>query len=802
MSNVSIAVHRILRKTLFFTTVLGPLAAYSQSAPNAELTQSQGAAAAPSPEMEEIIVTAQKRQESLQDVPASITAIPAKLIEEMKIESITDVIKLLPSVDFISQGPGQSHFFFRGISSGEAFNPSAAQPTVGVYLNEQPITTITGELDLHMYDIARIEALAGPQGTLYGSSSEAGTIRIITNQPELNHSEVKIDAIGSMTQNGDPNNTFEGVINEPLGENAAIRLVGWTDHEGGYVNNVYQTTYFPNAGLLTNNAGAVKDDFNDVQTEGGRVSLLYNLNDRWTIEPMIQGQKQLSHGIFAYETQLGLRDTGMKIIPYQDDRWIQAGLTVLGKVGSLDLTYAGSYLDRHIDGISDYSDYSYFYDIFYDQVNYNNAGKPIDPSQEIHDQGEHFSLWSHELRVASDQTARLRFQAGVFAERQAHLISQYYDVNDLGTAQSVPGLPGTWWLTREQRVDRDYAGFGEVSYDILPKLTATVGGRLYRYDNTLVGYSSNSSPSCVGPAVVPGTPCTTVGVLNANGTVSPSEAEKDGSLHKVNLDYKFDTRHMMYFTWSDGYRPGGINRYGAAAPYQPDYLTNYEFGAKTSWFDNRLRANAAIYYETWDNIQFSHIQNFSGFAITIVDNAGNATVKGFEYSIEATPVRGLTVSTMGSFNDASLRENYCLIKGPADCSGAGNAVLAPAGTPLPITPRFKGTTFLRYEQPLAGSLSGFTAHTQASVSYQTSARNDLKTSDFAVTGELPGYSTTDLEVGLANTTWTFDLFAKNVFNNEADQYRYAECLLSTCGGRLYAYFVHSREIGLHVGAKF
>ncbi|EGD57986.1 TonB-dependent receptor [Novosphingobium nitrogenifigens DSM 19370] len=786
------------RTLLMMTTMLAPLAAHAEAAPAAEPAATGDAAGT----VGEILVTAQKRKENLQKVPMSITALSSETLQHLKVQNTEDVIKFLPSVAFTSAGPGNTHLFFRGIASGENFNHSASQPTVGVYLDEQPITTITGELDLHMYDIARVEALAGPQGTLYGSSSEAGTVRIITNQPQIGKLEARVDLTGSTTSHGDPSGTVEGMINLPIGQHAALRIVGWYDRAGGYIDNVERTTYFPTAQISVNNAESVKKNFNDVETWGGRAALKVELGDDWTIQPSIQGQKQLSHGSFAYDKSVGMLETALKFTPYHDDSWIQTGLVVQGKIGSLDLTYAGSYLQRHDDGVSDYSDYSYFYDVYYGQVNHNDAGQVIDPSQYIQAKGERFYLMSHELRLASDQTKPLRFQAGLFMERQEHQISLYYNVNGLAASESVPGAQGSWWLTREKRVDRDYAGFGQISYDILPKLTITGGGRVYNYNNSLVGFAGVSTKSCIGDAVLAGTPCTTIGVVNADGSVSPRKATGTGFLHKLNLEYKFDNNRMAYFTWSRGYRPGGINRQAAAGPYAPDYLTNFELGFKTSWFDNHLRFNGALYWENWKNIQFSYLTSVGGVVMTVVDNAGNATVKGIEYSLEATPVQGLSFKTAGSFNDARLDDNYCKIKGTADCSGSGNYVMAPAGTQLPTTPRFKGTTFVRYDKELPGSLNDWTGHMQASISYQSSSRNDLRSVDYAYLGSRPGFATIDLEIGVASAKWTAELFVKNLTDNQTDLYRYAECAPSTCGGRSYAYVSRPRQVGIHVGRSF
>src|SRR6187399_1050436 len=187
--------------------------------------------------LDEVVVTALKTQQNLQDVPVSIQAISTERLEELNISSFDDYVKYLPSVSYQSAGPGFARVFMRGAAAGDNGNHSGPQPGVGQYLDEQPITTIQGALDIHMYDIARVEALAGPQGTLYGASSQSGTIRIITNKPDLRGFKGGYDLEGNFVDHGGTGYNFEGFLNIPLTSFAAIRLVGWDQKDAGYINN-------------------------------------------------------------------------------------------------------------------------------------------------------------------------------------------------------------------------------------------------------------------------------------------------------------------------------------------------------------------------------------------------------------------------------------------------------------------------------------------------------------------------------------------------------------------------------------
>src|SRR5688572_3667060 len=213
---------RVMSRKLPFASVMlaGLPAAYAQ-----ETTESSA--------LPEVVVSAQKRDEILQDVPLSITALGTQKLEELHVADFDDYAKFLPSLTYVTGGPGFARTFFRGVSSGDNGNHSGSLPTVGMYLDEQPITTIQGALDVHLYDIARVEALAGPQGTLYGASSQAGTIRIITNKPEPGQFNAGYDLEGSLLD-GEGGYVAEGFVNMPLNEKTAVRLVGWGKRDAGY----------------------------------------------------------------------------------------------------------------------------------------------------------------------------------------------------------------------------------------------------------------------------------------------------------------------------------------------------------------------------------------------------------------------------------------------------------------------------------------------------------------------------------------------------------------------------------------
>ncbi|RYG15904.1 MAG: TonB-dependent receptor, partial [Caulobacteraceae bacterium] len=541
------------------------------------------------------------------------------------------------------------------VASGGDGNHSGSLPSVGMYLDEQPITTIQGALDIHLYDIARVESLAGPQGTLYGASSQAGTVRIITNKPSAAGFEAGFDVEVNTVAHGGEGYVLEGFVNQPISDNIALRAVGWTSHDAGYIDNVQGTRLYPSSGIVDDNSALAEDDYNDIDTYGARAALRIDLNDSWTVTPSIMGQVEESNGFFGSDDLVGPLAVTHYNPEHAKDQWYQAALLVEGRLGSFDVTYAGAHMERTFESALDYSDYAFFYDTLFGYGAYftDDAGELINPSQYIIGRDD-FTKDSHELRLSSPQDARFRVVGGLFYQNQQHDIFQDYKIDGLGAAISVNGRPGTIWLTSQVREDTDYAVFGEASFDITEQLTVTGGFRAFRSENSLRGffgygdgYSSGSGVAgCFADATTPEAPC-----MNLDKAI-----EEEDVVPKFNVTYDITDDAMVYATYSEGYRPGGINRRGSLPPYQSDYLKNYEFGWKLTLADGAVRWNGAAYVQEWTNFQFS-ILGQSG--LTEIKNAGQAEVKGVESDVTWVPVEGLTLTASGAYIDSELTENFC-----------------------------------------------------------------------------------------------------------------------------------------------
>lgn len=783
--------------------------------------------------LEEIIVTAQKREESLQNVPISVQALGTEKLEQLKIDSFDDYANLLPSVSFVNVRPGFAQIYMRGVASaGDAdANHSGSLPLVGTYLDEQPITTIQGALDVHLYDIARVEALAGPQGTLYGASSEAGTLKIVTNKPDPSGFAAGYGLEGNTLSGGDSGYLAEGFVNVPLTDKAAIRLVGWVRRDAGFIDNVRVQRTFPSTlitvppdGITTDNAASVEDNYNSAETYGARAALRIDLNDNWTITPTVMAQKQTTDGAFGADRTLGKNKVGHLYPEDSDDQWLQAALTVEGRIGSFDMVYTASYLDRDVDSNSDYSDYSFWYDVAYlaDGTNfseyfYNDANELIDFSQYIQ-ATDLYKKYSQELRFSSPQDQRLRAIVGAFWQRQEHNIEQNYLIDGLAASLEVAGRPDTLWLTKQDRLDQDYALFGEVYYDVTDKLTATVGARWFKAENSLVGFfgfgqgysnSGNSGEALCDDRYGDGRDTGAPGADLPDFQGAPCKnIDQDTSdrdaIYKGNLAYKLTDDAMVYLTYSEGFRPGGINRRGTIPPYKPDFLTNYEAGWKTSWFDDRLRFNGAVFHEVWENFQYS-ILGPNG--LTEVTNSAEAQIDGVEMDVNWAVTQGLGVSAGASLINAELSKPYCaqLFDGasvsadPCPLDGGGTeAPAAPAGTKLPVTPDFKANLTGRYQFELAS----LDAHLQAALVYVGERNSDLRTFENDIVGKLPSYTLTNFSAGVGRDDWELELFINNAFDEYAEFSRYAECAEARCGPQTYSVVAPPRLIGLKFSQEF
>lgn len=441
-------------------------------------------------------------------------------------------------------------------------------------------------------------------------------------------------------------------------------------------------------------------------------------------------------------------------------------------------------------------------------------------------------MFSQELRIASPVDQPVRLVAGAFYQFQSNEILQDYQVANLAPLLSVNNRPGTLWLTQQYRTDRNYAAFGEVSWDIAPTITLTAGGRLFKYDNTLIGFfgfgrdpafiqgGNNAGPpnaifstqtgvagcftqsgerlraaqlagqadTTLLPAAVAGGPCTNLGVFD-NGNVKPVRAEGDGVTWRFNGTWKPRDGLLFYATASKGFRPGGNNRRGDFGDYKPDFLTNYELGAKLRF--GPLRINAALYQQEWQNFQFSYLGPNS---FTVITNGPNARIRGLD--VDTTlQIERLSVNVAAAITDARTRNKLCRTADQGVvCFGAN--VLAPTGTRLPITPQLKMAGTARYTAPMGAAK----VYGQLNFSYQTEASSDLRVNFAAAQGGLPAFGTLNAALGSNWPNYSLEVFVSNIFDTRGQLARSVSC--GGCTDRPYVFPTAPRTIGLRTGAKF
>jgi iron complex outermembrane receptor protein len=709
--------------------------------------------------LEEVIVTATKRAESLQDIPLSVQVLSERMLDNLGVKGFDDFIQYMPTVSYTTNGPGYGILYMRGIASGGDGVHSGSMPSVGFYLDEQPVTTINQILDVHIYDIARIETLSGPQGTLFGQGSQAGTVRIITNKPIAEFFESSYDLYANTTKSGDPGYGVDGMVNLPLGDRTAVRLVAWYKKTGGYIDNVYSEFDYDNEGIVKNNADVVESNFNETEVSGLRAQLKIDLNENWTLTPGLNYQTSKAQGQWWQNPKsVGELQVARFFPDWADEDWYQASLTLEGDIGDMNLVYAGAYLDRNLDSSYDYTSYSEYRSDYYAYYEYacyvyDPNGDCADPSQFITGD-ENFKRESHEIRLQSGNDQRLRWIAGLFYQKQEHRFDLQWIIPTMDESLSVVPGSRTVWQTDQDRIDRDKAAFGELYFDVTENVTLIGGVRWFDYENSLYGFNGWQG-YCIGyyengkfvEDRDNGTlqaPCYNTGILD-------DVQQGDDIAYKGSVEWRLSDDKMVYATYSEGFRAGGVNR--ARVPgvpkYDPDWVYNHEIGWKTTWAAGRLRFNGAAYLIDWDDFQYAFL-DYTVSPLTIIQNAGKARTKGVEWDLNWAMTDDFTLTFAGSYNDAKLKEDFVRV----DSANVG-VVAAPKGTKMPYVPELQLTTIGRYtldvgEWPLFG---------QFAVSYSDESWNNLESDNRVV---IPSSTVLNLTAGIEKEKWSLTLYANNV----------------------------------------
>jgi outer membrane receptor protein involved in Fe transport len=812
----------------------------------------------------EIVVTAQRRSESIQNVPISIQAFTEKSLKELNISTFDDYIKYLPNVSAASNGPGQNEIFMRGLSAGvqpsQGSGSTGLFPNVAIYLDDQSGQLPNRNLDIYAADLERIEILEGPQGTLFGAGAQAGTVRYITNKPKLNVTEGSVDAGYGVTAHGDPNTNLTAVLNVPLiADTLAARAVIYNDRRGGYIDNVPATftrqatdigIHYannpaggvpPGAPVINNNSIAARA-INPATYTGTRVEALYKINDDWNVLLTQTYQNLDTQGVFYQNPSssdgvpLQRLEVSLFNNAYDKDKFENTAWTVNGKFADLKLVYTGGYLVRHVDQVGDYTNYARgTYADYYQCYGPGSGGDPnltstcYSPSAtwRTAERNEHMQ---HEIRVSTPDDWRLRGIVGAYYEDNKLFDRtgwQYKTIPNC-TANGAAGTPGnsgclsnvgtfpgtsvenpgiqndnTSFYQDTRRATKQTAFFASLDFDLIPKvLTITGGTRHYVFNN-----SSEGSVSASFGCFEAGTP---VGgchnpSFSYNLNAQNLRDTESGFKSRGNLTWHITPDMMLYYTYSQGFRPGGFNQSGGAlhAPgpdgqpqfvtprsYHSDDLTNNEIGWKTEFLNHRLQWNGAVYRENWDNVQVAFFDPGLIGNIFFNTNGQNFLVKGVETSIVARVIDGLTLQGAASWNQSRQTNSPALIdRNPASvnfgkpitvsCSSAGTNCapitnpFGPVGAPSANSPPIQFSLRARYEWAIAtyNAFAQFGAAHSGHSFTQAGSNPTIAQTGAVTTGRLrfedPAYTTFDASFGVAKDAWNAHVYIENLSNSNA-----------------------------------
>jgi len=650
--------------------------------------------------LEEIIVTATRREVDLQDVPQSVTAISTEFIQKQALTNLYDLVNALPSLNIVSTWPGQNSVIIRGISTGSAEYRIDSQ--VSIYLDEQPMTSITQQADVRLIDIERVELLPGPQGTLFGSSAQAGTLAYVTNKPNHNGFASSLDLEAGTTKGGSESYDGSGWINIPVSDNFALRAVGFYSDEGGFVDNVLGDTLIGE----TDNAEFAEEDQNSYRQMGGRLSGLWTINPKWNA--LVTGIYQRSKTEGTWETDPFLGDNKITRFfdDWRDDEWYTTAATLKGDLGFAELSVTASYFNRKIDYEFDDTNYSQWR-----STNYGGGYYALYDTDELHAVTFNYQKqdrWAYEARLTSLGDSKLQWMAGAFFE-DVYDWWEYGDYLTNGNLADTPAWeeanriacedldPGVaecpldptqiYYFNNYSNKVKQLAFFGEMSYKITDQWSVTGGARWFQFDreqfdtyNIPFGLPANSDP-------------------DANGLISKGK-DSDTSF-KFATNYHFTPEIMTYFLYSEGFRLGGQNSTRAAETgevpfeYGPDHLANYEFGLKSQWLDNRLRLNVAVFYMQWDDIQIhfgsTDSDNNGAFWIEGNINGGKAEQKGVELNGQWQATDRLNVQWSAFIASPEFTEDTLVPN--------STEVYIARGTTLPVSPKEKYWGSVEYTFP-------------------------------------------------------------------------------------------------------
>ena len=704
--------------------------------------------------LEEVLVTATKREASLSEVPQSISAYSVTELEDIGAQDFSGLVEAVPGVELRSSQAGSGSIAVRGISEQKVVSGGSGA-AAGFYLDEVPLTVAGNLADVKSFDVARIEVLRGPQGTLYGEGSMTGAIRLVTEKPSTEAFAGKLDMTYADIKDGSEDQIVNVMLNIPVTDNFAIRAVGFYNEAGGFIDQVDWNTGVP-----------VGNDANDAETTGGRISARWEATDKLTISALYMNS-DADRGALSMANddlmQAVSVDTSM------DDELDIYNLTIEYGFSWADLVASSSWFKRDTLRISDLGGLIPAIDQIFAPAGFGPFNSAFT------DEAINAEAFTQEIRLVSNGEGPWQWTAGVFYKDHEHQFA-FNGLSDpvvpgaavtptaaffqmlflegcvLGVPVSPPGcsadqmsriVPISDLYTFDtQGTIEQMAVFGEVSYDINEQWQILLGARVFSEERDSFHDDGGLFPLLLAQNL----PARYV-----------TKGDEDVVSPKLTLKYQANDDLMFYGTYSEGFRSGGQNDFfsilpGAVESYDSETLTNYEFGVKNQLLGGRVAISAAVYYMEWEDIQLNVIEGPGGLS-EAADNAGDASSTGIDFEMQALLAEGLDLSIGATLVEAETEDNLEL---PTALGAPGIPV--PAGTRLPGVAEKSFNAALNYRFPLSDALTGMA---RLSYSYTDGALSTLSSSLVS-----PSYSIVNLRVGVESENWQLALFSNNLLDEE------------------------------------
>jgi iron complex outermembrane recepter protein len=758
--------------------------------------------------LQEVVVTARKVAENLQNVPISVEVFTQKDLQNLSISGFEDYAEKVPSMSFISTGPGTQLFVMRGVSDGS--NPNYANTSsTGFFFDDMSMSDSGAQPDLHLYDIERIEVLNGPQGTTFGASAMSGAVRIITNKPDVSAFSAGADLAGGKIHGGQTDQTYEAFVNVPLVSGIlGFRASAYSDSHGGFINNELTTRTWVN-GAVSDNAPWARNDYNREHVEGGRAALKAVMSDGWDALFTYTYQRQRTLGAWDEDPQLAPRTVerfGPEFNGFQTKAW---DLHLDGDVGIGDLVFASTYWSQPRRQWNEYSQYEENFNAgarnnpptgfpgtqegftCLNDPYYGTGYSGCRPATQFYWYSTNDERWSEELRLSSKSGGRLHWLAGLYWERTRdkyysntyympglqyggkafqYELTQVYKSYYL-TQPTLP--PGEWYTYTERSNYLETTEFADISFDVTSQLNVEAGVVHFHsdglFDTPVLGF--------------------------AYGPNFPSIY--DQSSHKVNgklgANYKITDQVMVYADWAQGFRDGGVNSGLTSScstvppQYTPDTLNNYEIGWKSTSLNKHLLWNGAVYDMDWKQLQALVYNPLVCPSSSYNVNVGQARIYGAESNIDFKVDENWTLQAAANYTDAHLTSTL----DPKDYQSY-------VGERLPFSPYFSWSWNARYEQGLGPQLRGYL---QFDMAHKGDMWNALNPEDKNLNIPRilqPAYTIMNLRLGLnpAGGHWLAELYVTNLTDKNAIVY-------SNTGNFDIRYTTNEpRVIGLRVNYRF